>query len=96
MKISLLINELNICGGTHKQLLRLSQYLLQQGHDVTIFTRYFDLDKTYPEFKDVKIEFLYKEDWTKITPNTSILNKIKNKLHKASDSLKLYLKIVAI
>ena len=93
MKISLLINELNICGGTHKQLLRLSQYLLKQGHDVTIFTRYFDLDKTYPEFADVKIEFLYKDDWAKTTPKTGILNKIKNKVHKTRDSIKLYSKI---
>ena len=93
MKISLLINELNICGGTHKQLLRLSQYLLKQGHEVTIFTRYFDLDKTYSEFKDVKIEFLYKEDWTKKVSYAGILNKIKNKVHKMKDSYKLYSKI---
>ncbi len=93
MKISLLINELNICGGTHKQLLRLSQYLLKQGHDVTIYTRYFDLDKTYSEFEKVKIEFLYKEDWTKKVSYAGILNKIKNKVHKMKDSYKLYSKI---
>lgn len=93
MKISLLINELNICGGTHKQLLRLSQYLQKQDHDVTIITRYFDLDKTYSEFKDVKIEFLYKEDWTKKVSYAGILNKVKNKVHKLRDSFKLYSKI---
>ena len=93
MNVVLLTYELNVCGGTHKQLLRLAEYLLKQGHDVTILTRFYDLEKTYPEFKEIKVKSLYKDDWNKTAPQTGFINKIKNKIHKMNDSIKLYREI---
>lgn len=49
--IAYLIRELNICGGTHKQFLKLLEYTEKQGEDFYIITREIDLNKTYPEFK---------------------------------------------
>lgn len=48
--IAYLIGELNICGGTHKQFLKLLQYTEKQGENFYIITRDVDLSKTYPEF----------------------------------------------
>lgn len=55
MKIAVIINELNIRGGTHKQVLRLCQYLQKKGETVTIYTRAYEKEKTYPEFDQFKI-----------------------------------------
>lgn len=55
MKIAILVNELNIRGGTHKQVLRLCQYLKKCGEDVTIYTRVYSVNDTYPEFKEIKV-----------------------------------------
>lgn len=48
MKIGILVNEFNIRGGTHKQVHRLADYLLRQGHEVVIYTKYFDAERCYP------------------------------------------------
>ena len=55
MKIAIAIQDLNMRGGTHKQVLRLSQYLKKNGHDITIISKYVDLDKTYGDFQDFTI-----------------------------------------
>ncbi|AZL54038.1 glycosyltransferase [Aliarcobacter skirrowii] len=60
MKVALLINELDIRGGTHKQFLRLAQYLKSENVDFTIITKYYDKNSTYPEFSDFEINFLSK------------------------------------
>lgn len=51
MKIAFLINELNICGGTHKQLLKLIEYTEKQGFDFCIITKVVDFDKIYKGFE---------------------------------------------
>lgn len=61
MKIAVVVNELNIRGGTHKQVLRICQYLRNNGDDVYIYTKYYDSYKTYPEFMDFDINYLCKE-----------------------------------
>lgn len=48
--IAFLIRELNICGGTHKQFLKLLEYTEKQGEDFYIITCEVDLLKTYPGF----------------------------------------------
>ena len=55
MKVAVIINELNIRGGTHKQVLRFCDYLKRMGNKVTIYTRYYDKDLTYPEFNEFEI-----------------------------------------
>lgn len=54
MKVAILIEDLNIRGGTHKQVLRLCQFL-KRYCDITIYTYVYDDSSTYPEFKDFKI-----------------------------------------
>lgn len=61
MKVAVVINELNIKGGTHKQVLRLCQYLKKQENvELVLVTRYFDIDKTYVEFSQFDIKFISK------------------------------------
>ena len=61
MKVAIVINELNIKGGTHKQVLRLCQYLKKQENvELVLVTRYFDIDKTYAEFSQFDIKFISK------------------------------------
>ena len=54
MKVAICILDLNVRGGTHKQVLRLCQFLKDKC-DVTIYTYVYDCDATYPEFKDFRI-----------------------------------------
>lgn len=54
MRIAFLINDINVCGGTHKQFLKLLEYTERQGQDFIIITKVLDLDKTYPGFKRFK------------------------------------------
>lgn len=51
MKIAFVIYDINVCGGTHKQLLKLIEYTERQGQDFVIITKTLDLDKTYIGFK---------------------------------------------
>lgn len=50
MKIAFLIYDINVCGGTHKQLLKLIEYTERQGTDFIIITKKLDFDKTYAGF----------------------------------------------
>jgi len=61
MIIALYVSELDVKGGTHKQVLRLTQYLVQQGHKVQLFTPIFNLAKTFPDFDNIDIVTLYDE-----------------------------------
>ena len=56
MKISLLIESLSVRGGTHKQLLRLAQYLRSCGDQVEIVTGEYRPDQCYKEFSDFEIK----------------------------------------
>ena len=59
MKIAVVVNELNVRGGTHKQVLRFCQYLKKKKLDFTLFTKIYDESKTYKEFKEIEIVSLY-------------------------------------
>jgi glycosyltransferase involved in cell wall biosynthesis len=50
MKVCLLIESLSVQGGTHKQLLRLAQYLRSCGDRVDIVTREYEPSQCYEEF----------------------------------------------
>lgn len=62
MKIVLLINELDIRGGTHKQLLRLCEYLHNQRIEFLIITKVFEPDRTYPDFSKYNVVSVYNKD----------------------------------
>jgi hypothetical protein len=83
MRVALYVSELDVKGGTHKQVLRLAQYLFRRGHQVQVFTPIFYLEKTFPEFKDIDIVELYKKP-----PRTSI-GKLTRRLAPISIAIKL-------
>ena len=58
MKIAILVNDINVMGGTHKQFLRFAQYLRSQKIDFEVITKYLELDKTYSEFSEFDIKFI--------------------------------------
>ncbi|HSH31498.1 MAG TPA: glycosyltransferase family 4 protein [Candidatus Saccharimonadales bacterium] len=49
MKIGMLVKDLDVSGGYHKLILRLSQQLLEMGHKVIIYTLSVDREKCYPD-----------------------------------------------
>lgn len=53
--LSVLINEMDIMGGTHKQVLRLCEYLDDQDVDFQIVTKFYDNKLTYADFNRFKI-----------------------------------------
>lgn len=55
MNIAIMINELNVRGGTQKQVLRLAEFLIRNEHNVTIFTKQYEYNKTYPDFSDYRV-----------------------------------------
>ena len=59
MKIALYVGELDIKGGTHKQVLRLAQYLVRQGHVVQVLTPVFVPATTFPEFAQLDVVALH-------------------------------------
>lgn len=73
MKIAYFINELDICGGTHKQLLKLLDYSSEKKIDFAVFAKRVDFDKTYKGFSKYK-EIIH------ILPQRSFVAKIANKL----------------
>lgn len=50
--IAFLIDELNIRGGTHKQLLKLLEYTEKQKVDFYVLTKKLDFDRTFPGFRN--------------------------------------------
>jgi glycosyltransferase involved in cell wall biosynthesis len=56
MKVSLAISDLSVRGGTHKQLLRLAQYLVNSGDEVEILTHEYVPENCYPEFQDFDVK----------------------------------------
>ncbi|MGN1196320.1 MAG: glycosyltransferase family 4 protein [Acetatifactor sp.] len=70
MKIALLINELDIRGGTHKQLLRLCEYLEKQQIEFLIVTKIYIPELTYPQFAKYRILSLYTQEEFKIINQT--------------------------
>jgi len=49
--IAFLINDLDIRGGTHKQFLKMLDYMSSTEIDFIVITRVLDFDKTFPGFK---------------------------------------------
>jgi len=49
--IAFVIYDIDVCGGTHKQLLKLIEYTDRQGQNFKIITKKLDLNKTYDGFK---------------------------------------------
>ena len=61
MKVAIYVSELNVRGGTHKQVLKLADYLTGRNHIVRIFTPVFSLPETYPGFSNHSIISIRKQ-----------------------------------
>lgn len=55
VKVGIYVSELDIKGGTHKQVLRLAQHLRAQQHEVQIITPRHVPGQGYPEFAELPI-----------------------------------------
>jgi glycosyltransferase involved in cell wall biosynthesis len=55
VKVAIYVSELDVKGGTHKQVLRLAQHLRARQHDVRIITARYVPNLGYPEFTDFPI-----------------------------------------
>lgn len=80
MSIGIIINELDICGGTHKQVLRLAQYLQKNKIDFEVITKYYDLSSSYPEFQQFDIKRLFSVKGNAVSSQT-IIDKIKTRVN---------------
>ncbi|MEL4245539.1 glycosyltransferase family 4 protein [Shewanella xiamenensis] len=66
MSIAIVVSELDIYGGTHKQVIRLCEYLKKEGKDYCLVTGVFDPTKTYREAVTLNILSLPKEHISKL------------------------------
>lgn len=55
MKVVLYVAELDVKGGTHKQVLRQAQYMKARGHQVQVFTPVYVPSATFPEFEELEV-----------------------------------------
>lgn len=55
MKVAIYVRELDVKGGTHKQVLRLAQHLSYQGHDIHIITSFYVRGRGYSDFDKLQV-----------------------------------------
>lgn len=55
MKVAIYVSELDVKGGTHKQVLRLAQHLRKHRYDIQIITARYQAGQGYPEFAEFPI-----------------------------------------
>lgn len=79
MKVLVVIKDLNIRGGTHKQVLRLCDYL-DKNNEVIIFTRIYEKEKTYSGFEKFNIITPKINNNIKDNIISKIINRIKNNI----------------
>lgn len=89
MRVAIVINDLTVRGGTHKQVLRLCEYLEKQGVYTTIYTKYHDPAATYCEFSRFPIVSLYQGSASHGTSEDSIFQKVRRKINGIVDQYKL-------
>ena len=92
MKVAIVVNELNIRGGTHKQVLRLCQYLKQEDIGFSLHTKWYDPEKTYPDFGQFPVEYLGKS-LDGVSPESSLAARLKRRAVAAVEEIKLFRKI---
>lgn len=90
MKIAIVVNELNIRGGTHKQILRLCQYLEKEKIEFVICTKYYSPQLTYPEFQSYKVAYLSSESEKFLDSKGSLKKKIINQKRIYKEQRALY------
>lgn len=81
--IDIVVHELDARGGTHKQVLRLCQYLKKNNIEFRLITIYYDESKGFEEFKEFDIVFIKKK-----RPSFDIKNRYLRAFFKQIYSLK--------
>lgn len=62
MKIGIVAWDLNISGGTQRQALELAINLQRMGHNVKVYTVYYDKEKCYPDLLNgLDVKYLYSD-----------------------------------
>lgn len=60
LKIGIVAWDLNISGGTQRQALELAVHLQDMGHDIKVYTVYYNKERCYPDLLGkVNVKFLY-------------------------------------
>lgn len=90
MKIAVVVNELDVRGGTHKQVLRLCQYLKKNNANFVLCTKVYDSEKTYPEFKDFDILYLQTKSKYRESAGKNIFKRISNYVSDNKEDRELY------
>ena len=82
MKIGIVTWDLNISGGTQRQALELAIHLQNLGHQVKVYTVYYDKSKCYPDLLNkLDIKYLYSDNRDDLSRKSkSLLKKILIKL----------------
>ena len=63
MKIGIIAWDLNISGGTQRQALELAINLQNMGHNIKVYTVYYDKERCYPDLLDkLDIKYLYSDN----------------------------------
>lgn len=88
MKVALVINELDIMGGTHKQLVRLCQYLENKNVEFTIFTKKYLPEKTYSELTSYNIVCLKTKKKSRFI-NSGIIGRVLSQYEESKALSKL-------
>ena len=89
MKVAVIVNELNIRGGTHKQVLRLCEYLQKKGIQLSLITRFYEPEKTYKGFENYDLRYLYKE-YPSLYTDTGAVAKLKRLALRDKEDDRLY------
>lgn len=90
MKIAVVVNELNIRGGTHKQVLRLCQYLEKENIDFVLLTKYYLPEKTYLEFGNFDVLYLQKGICNRKAAGLNLFRRIRNFIASQKENKALY------
>jgi len=63
LKIGIIAWDLNISGGTQRQALELAINLQNMGHNIKVYTVYYDKERCYPDLLDkLDIKYLYSDN----------------------------------
>ncbi len=90
MKIAVVVNELNIRGGTHKQVLRLCQYLKSKNIEFVLCTKYFEKEKTYLEFGNFDILYLKTGICSRRAARLNLFRRVSNFIASSKENRALF------
>ena len=92
---TILVNEMNIRGGTHKQVVRLCEYLKNNNYEYELITKKYAVSYTYPECRNLNIKSMLRENAplkfeVRNNGGNSIKERITRKLQRIREDFWLY------